>query len=42
MAAFLTPEKYPEVQLTYCVPGEYNVTEYSEGSRGVLVEEIQH
>lgn len=40
VAALLVAEMYPEVQLTYCVPGEYNVQAYSSGVNSVFVAEL--
>lgn len=40
LAAFTVAERYPEVQLSYCVPGEYNCREYSSGSSRVFIEEV--
>lgn len=31
VATYLVAERHPEVQVTYCVPGEYNVHDYSSG-----------
>jgi len=40
LGAFLTVEAHPEIQLTYCVPGEYNTQNYSQGATSVFVEMI--
>ena len=40
LGAYLTAEANPEIQLTYCVPGEYNVENYSKGTNLLFVEEI--
>ena len=40
VAAMLVADRHPEVQLTYCVPGEYNTETYSEGVRAIFVEDI--
>jgi len=41
LGAFLTVEAHPEIQLTYCVPGEYNTQDYSKGVRSIFVEMIR-
>jgi hypothetical protein len=38
IGAFITVEKHPEIQLTYCVPGEYNTEDYSRGKSTIFVE----
>jgi hypothetical protein len=40
LGAFLTVEAHPEIQLTYCVPGEYNTQNYSQGARSIFIETI--
>ena len=40
LAAILTAEQHPEIQMTYCVPGEYNVHEYSTGAENIFIEQI--
>ena len=40
IAAMIVAEEIPAVQLTYCVPGEYNTESYSEGLRSVFIEEL--
>ena len=42
IAAFLFAERHPEVQVTYCVPGEYNVDDYSSGADSIFVADIPH
>lgn len=31
LAAMLVAERFPQIQISYCLPGEYNVEEYSKG-----------
>ena len=38
VAAFLVAERHREIQLAYCLPGEYNYSEYSEGMDRAFVE----
>ena len=38
VAAFLVAEKHREIQLAYCLPGEYNYSEYSQGTGPAFVE----
>jgi len=40
LGAYLTAEANPEIQLTYCVPSEYNVENYSKGANLLFIEEI--
>jgi hypothetical protein len=40
LAAFVVAEQHPEVQLTYCVPGEYNTTGYSTGIGEIFVDAV--
>lgn len=40
LASFLIVEGHPEIQLTYCVPGEYNVKDYSKGADSLFVDFI--
>jgi hypothetical protein len=40
MATMLVAETYPAIQLTYCVPGEYNTKSYSEGAQFVFIEDL--
>ena len=40
IGALLTVEAHPEMQLTYCVPGEYNIRDYSQGIRSIFIETI--
>jgi len=40
VAALLVAERHCEVQLTYCVPGEYNIESYSRGAETLFVEEL--
>ena len=42
LGAFLVAERHPEIQITYCIPGEYNIEDYSAGADKVFVEEIPH
>jgi hypothetical protein len=38
IAALLVAEAHPQVQITYCVPGEYNIYDYSKGVNAIFVE----
>ena len=40
LATYLFAERHPEVQITYCVPGEYNISDYSHGSEQIFVGEL--
>jgi hypothetical protein len=40
LAVFLVAEEHPEIQVTYCVPGEYNTDSYSSGADSVFVGEL--
>lgn len=40
LAVFLIAENHPEIQITYCVPGEYNSDNYSSGSDKVFIGEL--
>ncbi len=40
LGALIVAERHPEIQVTYCVPGEYNVDEYSTGVRTLYSESL--
>ena len=40
VAAMIVAERHPSIQLTYCLPGEYNTESYSEGVKCILIEDI--
>lgn len=40
LAAMVIAERHPSIQLTYCVPGEYNIASYSTGAKSILCETI--
>lgn len=40
LAVLLTAEHNAEIQITYCVPGEYNVKEYSSGASAIFLDSI--
>ena len=40
LGALLIAERYPELQIAYCVPGEYNYQEYSTGAADIFIEEM--
>ncbi len=40
IATLLVAERYPQIQVTYCLPGEYNVQEYSTGVKALYVQEV--
>ena len=41
LAAFKLAERYSEIQLAYCLPGEYNYSEYSTGTSRVFIEDLK-
>lgn len=41
IASFLIAKKYPQIQLAYCYPKEYNWKEYSIGMDKVYIEDIE-
>ena len=40
VSALLAAERHPEIQIVYCVPGEYNIDNYSEGANRIFIDEI--
>lgn len=40
LACMIFAERHPEVQLSYCLPGEYNTQSYSSGVRQIFLEEL--
>jgi hypothetical protein len=40
IATFLVAEQYPEIQITYCLPGEYNLSDYSVGEGEIFIDMI--
>jgi len=40
LAALLVAYENPDIQLTYCVPGEYNIEDYSRGSKAFFLESL--
>lgn len=42
LAAYLTAEHHPEVQITYCIPGEYNTDNYSRGVEHLFIDRVPH
>ena len=42
IAAFLTAEKYTEIQITYCIPGEYNLSNYTRGEDTIFIDTIPY
>jgi len=40
LAAMLIAEKHPEIQITYCLPGEYNLENYSVGEKKIYIDEL--
>lgn len=40
VAILLFAERHPEVQVTYCVPGEYNTKGYSFGADQIYIDEL--
>ncbi|MGA2705137.1 MAG: hypothetical protein ABSH35_29095 [Isosphaeraceae bacterium] len=40
IATYLVARKHPQIQVAYCVPGEYNIQSYSEGAKTVFTEEL--
>jgi hypothetical protein len=41
LAAFNVAERHREIQLAYCLPGEYNYAEYSTGTSRVFIENLR-
>lgn len=41
IACFLLALKYPEIQLVYCYPQEYNYEKYSSGMKKLLIDYLQ-
>ena len=42
VACLLVAEGHPEIQVAYCVPGEYNIDDYSWGAEEIIIDEIPH
>lgn len=42
VAALLVAEKWPDIQVTYCVPGEYNIDDYSAGAESLFIDQVPH
>ncbi|MGA7497925.1 MAG: hypothetical protein WBX00_14465 [Isosphaeraceae bacterium] len=40
IAAYLVARRLPQIQVIYCVPGEYNIQGYSDGAKSVFTEEL--
>jgi hypothetical protein len=40
LSAYLFAKKHPQVQISYCVPAEYNIDSYSQGAKTVFIEEL--
>jgi hypothetical protein len=40
LAAFIVAERHREIQLTYCLPGDYNYSDYSTGTSHIFVEDL--
>jgi hypothetical protein len=40
LSAYLFARNHPQVQISYCVPAEYNINHYSHGAKTVFVEEL--
>ena len=40
LACMLVAQRYPEIQLSYSLPGEYNTENYSDGVRRIYSEEL--
>lgn len=40
LAVLLTAEKHVKIQITYCLPGEYNLSEYSKGIKKIYIDEM--
>ena len=40
IASYLLAKHYPQIQISYCVPGEYNIESYSDGAKTVFAEEL--
>lgn len=40
IATYLVARRHPQIQVTYFVPGEYNIQSYSDGAKTVFTEEL--
>ena len=40
LSCLVVAERHPEIQVVYCVPGEYNVDDYSRGVDSIFVDEM--
>ncbi len=40
IATYLVARRHPQIQVIYCVPGEYNIQGYSYGTKTVFTEEL--
>ncbi|WP_165233526.1 hypothetical protein [Aquisphaera insulae] len=40
IATYVVARKHPQIQVAYCVPGEYNTQSYSDGTKSVFTEEL--
>jgi hypothetical protein len=40
LSAYLFARKHPQVQISYCVPAEYNIESYSQGAKTVFAEDL--
>ena len=41
VACMLVAEEYPDIQITYCLPGKYNIENYSDGVNSVFTETLR-
>jgi hypothetical protein len=41
LAAFNVAERHREIQLAYCLPGEYNYSDYSTGTSHIFIEDLK-
>jgi len=41
LAAFNVAERHREIQLAYCLPGEYNYSNYSTGTSRIFIEDLK-
>ncbi len=40
LSAYLVAEHHPEVQITYCLPGQYNTKDYSKGAGHIFISQL--
>jgi len=40
IGTYFVARRLPQIQVIYCVPGEYNIQGYSDGAKSVFTEEL--